>query len=377
MTSAIRHAAATDIGLAREANEDSYLADPPLFLVADGMGGHMAGDVASRMAVESIVRELARNPGALADAVIQANRDVHNRAAARPELRGMGTTLTAMMTAPDGVDIVHIGDSRAYLLRNGSLTRLTRDHTVVERLVREGRIGPEEAEHHPKRSYLERALGVEPQVEIDSYKVATQQGDRILLCTDGLTTMLSEDEILQILVTERDPKRASRELVAAAVAAGGNDNVTVVVVDYPGQAGEGPEPSAQQTRAVRSPNVLRPNWRRRALRTSIVAIAVLLAVFVAVRALTLSRWYVGSSDGKVTIYRGVPWFIHKVDRRSDIPVSALPEVYRDELAEGIRADDRGDAEYRVSKLREIQAEHGSAVSPNPTPSPSVGSGAVR
>lgn len=355
MRADVRHAAATDIGLSRETNEDGYLTEPPLFAVADGMGGHMAGDVASRVALEVLSRGVGLDPGALAEAVKDANREVHQQAVASPELKGMGTTITAMVARPERADIAHVGDSRAYLYRGEVLTRLTRDHTVVERMVREGRIDREEAEHHPQRSYLERALGVEPEVEVDSYNIATQPGDRILLCTDGLTGMLNEDEIRDILQSERDPEQASKRLVSAAVEAGGSDNVTVVVVDYPGaDPVERATVAVPQTAAEAPPRV---RGRRRLTITALV-VAGILAALVATKAAALSRWYVGEDRGRVAIFRGVPGFLHKLEKRTEIPTETLPAVYRNELEEGIVAENRDEAGEIVSDLKDIQAQHG-------------------
>jgi protein phosphatase len=356
MTNQVRHAAATDIGLARDTNEDSFLAEPPLFAVADGMGGHMAGDVASRLALEALATKPAVGASQLADAIREANRHVHSEAIARPELHGMGTTITAMVAGPQDAEIAHVGDSRAYLLRHGSLTRLTRDHTVVERMVREGRIAPDEAEHHPQRSYLERALGVEPDVEVDSYNITTEPGDRILLCTDGLTTMLDEETIRGILELESDPDKASKALVAAAVDAGGSDNVTVVVVDYPGS----PEMTAPQTALPQEAPPQRSKiWKRRRLliRAAVIA-AVLLVALLAIRAVALSRWYVGEDEGQVVVLRGIPGVLRQVEERTEITSSSLPEDYQKRLEEGMTATDREDARDIVDNLREIQMAHG-------------------
>jgi PPM family protein phosphatase len=229
----IRHGAATDIGRARKANEDSILVEPPLFAVADGMGGHSAGDVASQTAVEVLSHEMAGD-GSLAAAVKEANRKVFDRAQASSELSGMGTTMTAVVVTTGRIEIAHVGDSRVYLFRNGQLTRLTQDHTVLDRMVRQGKLRPEEARNHPQRSVLERALGVEPDVRIDVQTIDARPADRLLLCTDGLTGMLEESRIREILEAEPDPAAASGRLVAEAVEAGGHDNVSVIVVDYPG-----------------------------------------------------------------------------------------------------------------------------------------------
>lgn len=342
----LRHAAVTDIGLARESNEDGYLASPPLFAVADGMGGHQSGDVASQTALETLTREL-QNGGDLAAAVRTANSEIHQRARTQPELAGMGTTITAMIAGPKITDIVHVGDSRAYLFRDGNLRRLTVDHTVVERMVREGKLRPEEAQHHPQRAYLERALGVDPDVDVDSYQVETAPGDRILLCTDGLTSMVDEVVIRDLLADESDPGRASQRLVETAVAAGGSDNITVVVIDYPEEAAA---ESSKRSRKIR--------WRkppRIALLALGVAVALAVSLFTA-RTVALSRWYVGSDGGRVVVLRGVHGFIDSVEERTDIPVDSLPGNYRDRLVQGISATSRDDAKRIVSNLREIQAD---------------------
>ena len=228
-----RYAAATDVGLVRSNNEDAYLTAPPLFAVADGMGGHRAGEVASAGAIRTLQKEAGHDTDSLVAAVQSANRVVHAEAAANPDLSGMGTTITAMMTTHDSAQIVHVGDSRAYLLREGRLRRLTQDHTVVDRLAREGKIPADEVDRHPQRSVLERALGVGPEVDVDVQLLDVRPGDRLLLCTDGLTSMLDDDEIREILLTESDPQTAAQALIDAALAAGGKDNVTAVIVDFP------------------------------------------------------------------------------------------------------------------------------------------------
>jgi PPM family protein phosphatase len=223
---------ATDQGQVREANEDGYVVDRrlQLFAVADGMGGHRAGEVASATALEALRAAVASGTG-IGDAITSANSAVHGKASDDPELQGMGTTLTAVVPDGNGVLVGHVGDSRAYLLRDGELRQLTTDHSLVEELVREGRLTEEQAAVHPQRSIITRALGVDSNVEVDVYPVALQAGDRLMLCSDGLTTMLRPDAIAGLLRREPDPTRAANLLVDAANAAGGEDNITTIVID--------------------------------------------------------------------------------------------------------------------------------------------------
>lgn len=222
----------TDKGQVRDGNEDGYVVDRrlQLFAVADGMGGHRAGEVASATALEALRAAVASGIG-LGDAITSANTAVHDKAATDTELSGMGTTLTAVVPDGHGILVGHVGDSRGYLLRDGELRQLTTDHSLVEELVREGRLTEQEAAVHPQRSIITRALGVEDAVEVDVYSVSLEAGDRLLLCSDGLTTMLRADDIAGLLRRESDPTRAANLLVDAANAAGGEDNITTIVID--------------------------------------------------------------------------------------------------------------------------------------------------
>jgi len=226
--------AATDTGRVRDHNEDGYLFDDGLGLiaVADGMGGHRGGEVASATALDALHTALS-DSDAIREAVAVANDAVYERSISDDGLRGMGTTLTAGIFDPRGTFTVgHVGDSRAYLLRDGELTRITTDHSLVEELMAAGELTEEEAERDPRRSQITRGLGLEPGVEVDLYPVGLEAGDRLLLCSDGLTTMLHEAEISALLEEEsNDPERAAQLLVEAANEAGGVDNITVLVVD--------------------------------------------------------------------------------------------------------------------------------------------------
>src|SRR5437016_113420 len=223
--------------MVRTTNQDRAFEGDGLYAVADGMGGHVGGETAAQTAIEAFQTTFAGHPSAdgLADAVRQANHAVWERARAQADLRGMGTTLTALaLVTVDGrqdLTVVNVGDSRAYLYQEGVLSQLTADHSLVEEMVRSGELSAEEAAVHPQRHILTRALGIEPDVEVDVSHVPPHAGDRILLCSDGLINEVGDDEIASILGRHPDPEAAAQALVAEARDAGGNDNITVVVVD--------------------------------------------------------------------------------------------------------------------------------------------------
>lgn len=252
MTAALgRHAAHSDSGRRRRGNEDAFVAVPPLFAVCDGMGGALAGELASRLAASALEEAVHESgPGLdLVAAILEGNRRIHQRSLADPAAAGMGTTVTAMLVGDGGtVTVGHVGDSRAYRLRGDALEQLTPDHSLVAELVRTGQISPEEAEGHPQRAVITRALGTDTNVEVDVFHLAGEPGDLYLLCSDGLTGMIGDAEVRTILTRERaDLPRATRELVAAANAAGGEDNITCVcfeLVDAPAPAGGEPAPGA-------------------------------------------------------------------------------------------------------------------------------------
>jgi len=225
--------AGSDTGLQRRANEDSMLARAPLFVVADGMGGAQAGEVASRIAVESFehgLDETSTPELALATLAMDANTRIHELSHEHAEQAGMGTTLTAIYVGEEEVTIAHVGDSRAYCLRDGALIRLTDDHSLVDELIRQGRLTPEEAVEHPQRSVITRALGPEGTVEVDTRSFRARAADTYLLCSDGLTTMVAEELILSTLLAHTRLRDAGEALIAAANQAGGRDNITVVLV---------------------------------------------------------------------------------------------------------------------------------------------------
>jgi protein phosphatase len=222
----------TDTGRQRRDNEDNAFVRAPLFVVADGMGGAQAGEVASALAVEEFQHELPDEGSVeerLTNRIRDANRRIYERSRREHEHAGMGTTLTAVYVDNDDLAVAHVGDSRAYIFRDGTLTRLTQDHSLVEELVRQGKLTEEQAAEHPQRSIITRALGIELDVDVDTWTYPARAADVVLLCSDGLTSMIGEDRIAEILGAEPNLERASEQLISAANEAGGRDNITVVL----------------------------------------------------------------------------------------------------------------------------------------------------
>ncbi|MCW3056816.1 MAG: protein serine/threonine phosphatase [Solirubrobacterales bacterium] len=326
--------AVTDTGRQRRANEDSLLARSPLFVVADGMGGAQAGEVASRIAVEYFqpgLGDASQPERELAELARAANSRIHELSHSNAEQAGMGTTLTAVYVGEDEVAIAHVGDSRAYCLRDGELLRLTDDHSLVDELMRQGRLTPEEAVEHPQRSVITRALGPEGAVEVDTRSYRARAGDVYLLCSDGLTTMLSEEEILALLLGNPRLRDAGEALIGAANEAGGRDNITVVLMrleevragqprvdEHDTMTGVPAVPRTASTRTSRRPRTgpteaaaASPASRRRRMRRAgASAIAVLLLGLIGAGGyLALqSVYFIGTNArGLVTLYRGVPF----------------------------------------------------------------------
>ena len=321
MLGVVDRAGATQVGNVRRLNEDSYLIREPLFMVADGMGGAQAGEIASSMTAEEFAQTSLRDPHGeetLREVVILANRRIHQRALEDSEVAGMGTTvIAALVDEQNHIAFAHVGDSRAYLLRNGELTRLSNDHSLVGELVRQGELTEAEAEHHPQRSVITRALGAEADVQVDTFSVDAADDDVIMICSDGLTTMIDEQFIREILISNRDATAAADALITAALAAGGEDNVTVIVF----RIGEVDEEEAQTP----GDHVLPAHvWRGGAaaaedepgnghggLRLVLGGLATVVVVLVvAGAALAGLRWshFVGANQatGKVAVYQGVP-----------------------------------------------------------------------
>ncbi|HEX6664193.1 MAG TPA: Stp1/IreP family PP2C-type Ser/Thr phosphatase [Gaiellaceae bacterium] len=226
--------AITDPGRKRRRNEDAYVIEPPLFAVADGMGGAQAGEVASRLAAGAVKEGRTERGGEarIVSLIQEANRRIYDRSTADPNVSGMGTTITVALVENGQVAFGHVGDSRAYLIRGGSLEQLTEDHSLVAELMRSGKLSPEEAETHPQRSVITRALGTDPDVDVDTFTIAAETGDLFLLCSDGLTTMVPNSSILDLVESNRgNLDGALRALVGAANRGGGEDNITVVAFE--------------------------------------------------------------------------------------------------------------------------------------------------
>ena len=235
-----RIGAVTDPGRTRRHNEDAYIVEPPLFAIADGMGGAQAGEVASRLATAAL-KEAGANGGSgeqlITDLIQEANRRVYDRSSTDPNTSGMGTTITVALVEDENVSFGHVGDSRAYLIRDGRMEQLTEDHSLVNELLKTGKLSREEAETHPQRSVITRALGTDPDVDVDTFSVHAENGDLFLLCSDGLTDMVSEDSILAVVERHRDDiDRALRALVKEANRGGGQDNITVVAFEIADQS---------------------------------------------------------------------------------------------------------------------------------------------
>jgi PPM family protein phosphatase len=245
-------AGGTDPGRRRRRNEDSYVIDPPLFAVADGMGGAQAGEVASKLAAGAV-----KEHGTDVESLVQeANRRVHQRSIEDPNTSGMGTTLTVAAVEDGVVSIGHVGDSRAYLVRDGNLEQLTEDHSLVGELMRTGKLSAEEAESHPQRSMITRALGTDPNVDVDSFSIEPRSGDLFLLCSDGLTSMVEDREILRVVGEKRgDLQDLVKALIKAANKGGGEDNITVVAFEI-GESSEA-APELEDTAVVPAPTTER------------------------------------------------------------------------------------------------------------------------
>ncbi|MDO4532790.1 MAG: Stp1/IreP family PP2C-type Ser/Thr phosphatase [Coriobacteriia bacterium] len=351
-TSNIHFGSRTDVGCQRVRNEDSLIVSPPLYVVADGMGGHNAGDVASEVAVNTLAALAPTIPDVdlLGRAVESANHAVITEAQ-KAGFEGMGTTMTACVVQGDKIAIAHVGDSRAYLLHTGKLQQLTRDHSWVADMVEQGRLTPDEARVHPNRSVITRALGSDPTMQPDLYEITASEGDRLLLCSDGLTGMVDDGSIQAMLARIRDPQRCAAALVKEAIANGGSDNITVIVVDITGT------------------NAKAERRERRRSRAWIILMLVALVGIIGGSIFAAYNWmqnsaYLAEKDGKVVIYRGIPDSFpgietHWLVEETDLNVKDLQPGMQARISENYPVDSVDEAERLVEQYK-LQAEEDAA-----------------
>jgi serine/threonine protein phosphatase PrpC len=374
------YAARTDVGSVREHNEDSYLAKSPLFVIADGMGGHEAGEVASKIAIDTMDSLIPKGPNAeeLMSAVIEANAAVLRGAEDGTGKPGMGTTLTSALIFDHEVIVAQVGDSRAYLLHDNTLHRITRDHSLVADLIEQGRLTEAEARFHPQRSVITRALGSDSQMQPDLYTINVEMGDRLLLCSDGLSSMITDATIETLLVANPEPAQACDALVDEALAAGGLDNVSVIVID---PLGEPPEEAVidkgdfVEERVVGKPvskpdsgtplPVIKKRKRKGRFAPLIWAVAFVLILAAAgfgFYTYAQNSYYLIVENGVVNVYRGLPGHIGTLsvswleEEASDIDVSKLSPTTQNRLANGISVNSIDEANSLLSEYRQTTGD---------------------
>jgi serine/threonine protein phosphatase PrpC len=427
MSLVLRYAARSDRGLIRGNNQDSVYAGPRLLAVADGMGGHAAGDVASKVVIAALEHLDDDAPSgdmlqALRQAVFEGSEHLREVIRESPQLEGMGTTLTAILFAGGRLALCHVGDSRAYLVRDGQLAQITHDDTFVQTLIDDGRITAEEANSHPQRSLLLRALNGQ-EVEPDLSMREARAGDRYLLCSDGLSGVVSEETLAEAL-KDPDPQSTADRLIELALRSGGPDNITVIVADVvedsggrgrldpviDGAAGDNigqrqVDPRSAAGRAALAdpqpppappptpPTGGGPSARRRPLRLLLVAVAALVVVVagaVGTYVWALGHWFVGvggsGDDEQVAVFRGldvsiVGFDFFEMDRATGMPLTDLTPAARSRVRGGITANDEGDADrilaaLRVQRLPLCPATGPSQPSPTPSPAPAPEATAV-
>ena len=399
MPFAFHYAARSDVGMVRSNNEDSGYAGPHLLAMADGMGGHAGGDVASSTVIGALVRLDGEALGgrdvthALLDRIHGANAEIGDQVHADPSLDGMGTTLIALLRAGDKIVLAHIGDSRAFMVRDGEVTQITKDHSFVQNLVDEGRITADEAQTHPQRSLVTRVLTGAADDDPDLVVRQGRIGDRYVISSDGLTDYVARDTINEVLTTTADPGETADRLVALALRAGAPDNVTIVVGDLVDivqrpptqpqvvgaaaarQTGTRPIPTTPAAKAAAltaqatggadtDDGVTLAEEGPRSRRGTLLRLAALVVVLVvvvaggtyAVYAWSQRQYYLAEQDGVVTVFRGVeqnlgPISLSNPEYSTTIPLADLPASYQDSLQQGIEVDDRAAADARVAVLR--------------------------
>ena len=420
MSIALRYAARSDVGLVRSNNQDSAYAGSHLLVVADGMGGHAGGDVASSVAIGRLARLDSETPASdivatLEESVLEANQEILRRARDEPQLRGLGTTITALLRAEGKFALAHIGDSRAYLLRDEETVQITKDHTFVQRLLDEGRLTEDEAERHPQRSVLMRVLGdVDADPELDLSLRAAHAGDRWLLCSDGLSGLVSLDTIDATLKDIEDPGECADALVQLALKGGGPDNITCIVADVvdldalprgveapsttPQIVGSAARnrhrPTTASGPAAKAAALTREEPEvpyededfseeeppRRSPWPAVVVLALLVALLGGLLwggyAWSQRQYYVGTDGTRVVLYQGLaqdlgPVSLSEPLEVTDIEIEDLPEITRQQVESTISASDREGADQIIDRLEQAAA----ANRPPTAVSPSDGGGA--
>ncbi|MCL2827090.1 MAG: Stp1/IreP family PP2C-type Ser/Thr phosphatase, partial [Eggerthellaceae bacterium] len=340
-----RFGSRTDIGNVRQDNEDSLIVAAPLFAVADGMGGHEAGEVASEIAINALSEHAPKNADAeaLGRAVVAANHAVLQAAAEGQGGVGMGTTMTAAILEGERLVIAQVGDSRAYLLHQGDLQQLTRDHSLMADMIEAGQITPLEARSHPSRSVITRALGSDPSMLADLYEINVEAGDRLLLCSDGLSSMIPDGVIEEVLAAIADPQRCADRLVNEALAAGGHDNVTVIVVDVSGFLETKLKKTARRSKVL-------------AIVIVLAAVVVIVAAFVGFSLYANNSYYLADDNGMVAIYQGIPGSLFgfsasHLESDTDIAVKDLQPGVASRLQDGIRVNSLDEAQGLLDEYR--------------------------
>jgi len=373
--------AASDTGRVRQANEDSFLAVDGLFAVADGMGGHQAGEVASHLALESLQSGFsAAGTDVLVRAVEDANHILVERSTSDPELAGMGTTLVAMAlveaSGRDAIGVVNVGDSRLYLLSDGNLGQITEDHSLVATMERQGRLTAAEAAVHPQRNILTRALGIDGTVLVDSWEILPVVGDRYLICSDGLFNEVDESRIAATLRRLADPNEACRELIRLANEGGGRDNITCVIVDVVDDSGRDPkadpanrvrnshtggdltvpEPTSAEPKPNRAPGVIRSSYTWRVGVFIAAFVFVILAGFAFIWWTGTKTWYVGVDGDKVAVFHGKPggvlWIEPTLAEDSELLIANVPRSAAVAVQDGVEQPSLESARAYIDNLVE-------------------------
>ncbi len=338
------YVAQTDKGLVREINEDSFLTRAPLFAVADGMGGHRSGELASKVALREFARYLKRRKlitkATLSKAFQQANRAVFDRAQEDKNHQGMGTTLTAVMIKNRKLLVGHVGDSRLYLFRKGELSQLTEDHSLVTQLVNQGKIKPEEANQHPQRNLITKAVGANNKLEPDIFSFSLKKGDRILLCTDGLTSMVSKAEIASIMTT-LNLKEVAANLVRASNQHGGEDNITVVLLEA--------------VKSKENGNFFTFTLLKIWLLLTVLTLGILLFLFIN---FSSNLYFLGLDGSKVAVYQGIPFNLagrplYHLVKTTNINTQQLPSYFQRRLEKGLLVKGKSEINPILVDLRKF------------------------